>query len=210
MRLHRFESSWDPTNSISTEEEILKLKESDILFDRMLGYGSFSTVRRVYLRNQATESFESRPFAVKQLKPEILYDQQRLKSASADLALETKILAYLKHDNIIALRGVAEGDMIEFLKAGKFFIVLDLLLETLDTRLDRWRRQFKRSLFQIRSEITLTKRLRDVALGIANGMEYLHSKNIMFRLVVDVSNPVCGQKPPIGLLTIGHLWRQLL
>ena len=175
-RLKQFESAWDPRKSISTSDDIIKLSIDDLRLDRVLGHGSFGTARQV------TGPFDSKQaFVMKSLKESlVLADGISVsETAAADFALETKILANLSHENIITLHGVKEGDMIESLKQGTFFIIIDLLVETLDVRLERWRKE--RSLFNMRSEIGITSRLQDVATGIASGMAYLHSKNIMFR-----------------------------
>ena len=181
-RLKQFESAWEPKKSISTSDEIIKLSIDELYIGRILGHGSFGTAREVYIRNRKTGQFDSeQTFAMKSFrKYRVLADGMSVsETAAADFALETKILANLSHENIITLHGVKEGDMIESLKQGTFFIIIDLLVETLDVRLERWRKE--RSLFNMRSEIGITSRLQDVATGIASGMAYLHSKNIMFR-----------------------------
>jgi serine/threonine protein kinase len=103
--------------------------------------------------------------------------------AVSDLALETTILSNLQHKNIISLRGVKSGDMIESLSEGNFFILLDLLVDTLDARLERWAKQHNLSFFAGHrlDEGRIARRLKNVAMGIAAGMEYLHSRNILFR-----------------------------
>jgi serine/threonine protein kinase len=187
QRLRRFDESWDPQNSIS---DFQQLGDDDLHVDRILGHGSWSTAYQAFVRNPLTGNFDSeRSYALKRLKPEVTKDResdpQLFETASSDLALETKILANLQHENIISLRGVKKGDMIESLAEGTFFIVLDLLVETLDTRLERWavqhKKKKKKSIFSPRAEIALTRRFQDVAMGIAKAMEYLHKRNIMFR-----------------------------
>jgi serine/threonine protein kinase len=186
QRLRRFDESWDPQKSISNIEQ---LGYDDLHIDRILGHGTWSTAYQVFVRNPATGAFDSeRAYALKRLKPEVKTresDPELFEIASSDLALETKILANLQHENIISLRWVKKGDMIESLAEGSFFIVLDLLVETLDTRLKRWavqnKKQKKKSIFSLRAEIALTRRFQDVAMGIAKAMEYLHKRNIMFR-----------------------------
>jgi serine/threonine protein kinase len=181
-RLRQFERAWTSssiTSSTGRRHPIVKLTIDDLHIARILGHGSFSTVRQVYIRNTTTGHFDSeRAFAVKQLKAHVIADEYALKVAASDLALETKILSSLEHANIIRLHGIKDGDMIESLKEGNFFIITDLLVETLKVRLSRWA---KKSLFRRRSGITTIKRLKEVAMGIANGMAYLHSKRIMYR-----------------------------
>lgn len=182
-RLRQFERSWTSssiTSASGTRHPILKLSIDDLHISHILGHGAFSTVRQAYIRNTTTGHFDSeRVFAVKRLKPHVIANEHSLKVAASDFALETKILSSLKHENIIKLHGIKDGDMIESLKEGSFFLVTDLLVETLKVRLARWA---KKSLFRKRSGIPTTiKRLKEVAMGIANGMAYLHAKRIMYR-----------------------------
>ena len=73
--------------------------------------------------------------------------------------------------------------MIQSLKEGTFFIVLELLVETLDVRFDKWKAQDTSSIFNPmkRRDKNIPGRIREVAMGIAQGMEYMHSKNVIFR-----------------------------
>jgi hypothetical protein len=73
--------------------------------------------------------------------------------------------------------------MIQSLKHGIYFIVLDLLVETLDERFIKWQEQQKRAKLMLikRKDTYITARIQEVAMGIAEGMEYLHSKNVIFR-----------------------------
>ena len=100
--------------------------------------------------------------------------------------METTLLSNLSHENIIMIQGVKSGNMIQSLKDGNFFIVLDLLVETLDVRFDKWQMQQTRSSWMpiTRKDTNLTGRIRGAAMGIVQGMEYLHSKNIIFRYVL--------------------------
>lgn len=196
-RLQRFDESWEnlEKSKSSRMSPLHHLEEEDVILGRILGQGSWSTAHEVFLRSTdpADDTSSSgdyfdleQPYALKMLKSRVVRRGQReglLQIASSDLALETKILASLQHENIISLRGVKKGDMFESLKEGSFFIVLDLLVETLETSLERWAHEHKKkkTLFSPRSEIALTRRFQDVAMGIVKAMEYLHEQDIMFR-----------------------------
>jgi len=142
---------------------------------QLLGTGGFSNV---FLACDKRDT--NRTFAIKKLKQSVRVDREKLELCSADLAAETSILANLNHENIIALRGIQKGNMLQLLKDGTFFIALDPLAETLEDRIQRWR---KKSVLQRfgGGKIDIKKRIQDVALGIVKGMEYLHSKRVIYR-----------------------------
>lgn len=108
-------------------------------------------------------------------------------------------LQQLSHPNIVKLHGVTAGSVETNVASGRecgFFIVVDRLYETLEERIDKWRLENEAS--GNRNIITrlskehrekkkqeLKERIR-IAASIANAMEYLHSKNIVFRDLVGV------------------------
>ena len=58
----------------------------------------------------------------------------------SDLALEAELLASLVHPNIIKLRGISHGGAEAFENGPKgYFLVIDRLFDTLDSRMKRWR-----------------------------------------------------------------------
>jgi len=187
-RLRQFEDAWDPSTPLLREgtsdpndarRSVLAFCEADFHIGKLIGRGSFSTVHRVFLIEELDHAF-----ALKRLKKCVVDDPTISKTAAADLAVETSILTNLKHQNIITLHGVKEGDMIESFRLGSFFIVLDLMCDTLDVRMEKWRRE--RDIFGLRSRSKVASGLRDVVIGIAKGMEYLHSMNIIFRYVCNL------------------------
>ena len=165
--------------------KVLHLSDEDVDIDYRapLGSGGFGMVYQVYLRDEHTGEFDrEKPYALKRLRTAIVKDKDPaiLKFASKDMKHEVKILSNLTHRNINKLYAIRQGDMDASLREGTFFMVLEMLTETLDSRLEKWsksRRFFK----QITPHEQVVKRLREVVVGTAKGMEYLHSKNIMFR-----------------------------
>ena len=152
----------------------------DIELGRLLDRGSFSCVYEATLRR---DRFDEAPlYAVKCLRENVTEHEDTHVIGAVDLALEAKILSKLLHPNIIQLYGTKSGCISEsFRDEGGFFLVLDLLVDTLDKRLARWRREETgRSCLFRSSKPQDKRRIRDcienVALGVAEGMAYIHSR----------------------------------
>jgi len=158
-----------------SRNNVEKFREEDLCTLKLLGSGSFSNVFLAYDKSNSDEIF-----AVKRLKPSVRICSETLTFCATDLAIETTILMNLNHENIISLRGTQEGNMIQLLKDGTFFIAIDPLGETLKDRMKRWRKKWTLRRFT-GGNIDTTRRLRGVALGIVKGMEYLHSKRVIHR-----------------------------
>ena len=152
---------------------------------KLLGSGSFSNVY------QANVKGSDKWYAIKRLKKNAVPDSSALASSTttittfeSDLLQEAALLSLIDHEHVITLHGVSEGNVISSIKNHDFYLVLDLLGETLDDRLLRWQKE-QRNFFRFRRGMmhsdTIISRLEDIALGIARGMEYLHSLNILFR-----------------------------
>ncbi len=151
---------------------------------------------------------ESSPdiFAQKSIDARRLRSRYDLNCAAAELANEAKILSILDHENIIKLRGVSAEKFSESFVSGNggYFLLMDILNETLRDRLNKdikmgkeeSRRISKKSFTgffrsckgsdNINKEKfqecqRLYNRIDDTVLGIARGMKYLHSKNIVLR-----------------------------
>eukprot|EP00567_Pseudictyota_dubia_P018127 CAMPEP_0197439012 /NCGR_PEP_ID=MMETSP1175-20131217/5845_1 /TAXON_ID=1003142 /ORGANISM="Triceratium dubium, Strain CCMP147" /LENGTH=428 /DNA_ID=CAMNT_0042968833 /DNA_START=125 /DNA_END=1411 /DNA_ORIENTATION=+ len=170
-------------HSEAPEGGVLQLSDSDveIQYRAPLGDGAFCNVYPVYLRGKSGKFEVEKPFALKRLRREVVGNANALKAASEDLTQEAQILAGLSHENIIKLHGQREGQMDTCLQEGSFFMVLDMLAETLDSRLKKWSKKRNRLTKYAASHETIIKRIHENALGIAKGMEYLHSGNIIFR-----------------------------
>jgi len=136
-----------------------------------------------------------------------------LQNAAEQLANEVKILSGLDHKNIIKLRGVCSERFSETFVRGSlgYFLLLDVLDETLETRLKEWRRKksnpprlFKFKGSKIHRKVLkrlsptsavaiadmdynqhecqiMYDRIQDTAIGIARGLEYLHARQIVWR-----------------------------
>lgn len=146
------------------------------------------------LRRQAA-SDEDHRFAVKFLNEKSLSDPDRYCIGAADLVLEAKFLASLDNCHIIKLRGMpANGTAsIGSCKEMAYFLLLDRLPTTLNDKMAEWRKQQEKlenpgGVRKLWAMTTSRKKERElaaerlkVALDIADALEYLHSKRIIYR-----------------------------
>lgn len=102
-----------------------------------------------------------------------------------DLAVEAKYLSVVWHPNIIKMRGMASGPMID----NYFFIILDRLVDTLDKRMNRWAKDFKTfnnglmcGLFKNQKGLDgLILESMTVAYDLAAAFFYLHENRLVYR-----------------------------
>jgi serine/threonine protein kinase len=192
LRLEQFHDSWvasEVAQETCHDKQIQTFTADDFHVGRCLGEGSFADVNCVFLRSSRWDHSKGyyaecgQAYALKRLKSNVVANPTMLTIAASDLAMETTLLSNLCHKNIISLHGMMRGNMIQSLCDGTFFIIVDLLVETLDVRFSKWQAQQKRPKFMPikRKDKCVTARIREVALGIAEGMEYLHAHQVIFR-----------------------------
>jgi serine/threonine protein kinase len=193
--------------SHNAEEErgmfgLTMIEFSDFLIDKCVGEGSFSHVFKVKiykegkLRSRLLEKGVIKPdddenasFALKCPRTKDL-SHEEAEQCSADLMNEANILSMLDHKNIIQIRGMSTTPEM---------ILLELLETTLEDRIRYWRREKKALKVQNRGSLqsvlllssshskqqarltALRTRTESLVTGIANGMAYLHSNNIVLR-----------------------------
>jgi serine/threonine protein kinase len=184
-----------------------KLGWEDIQTLSVLGSGAHSKVVLV-----VDEQRLHHRYALKCLDPTKLLTPSDFCFAAEDLAMEADLLSKLNHKNIVQLRGVSRSSVSDsYFHAANtnyndnrnegYFILLDVLEETLHDRIQRWRRDIKQQ--QIHKSSALCKifgfgksnnnnktqtivnhqlgRIETVAIGVADAMKYLHDNNIVVR-----------------------------
>ena len=143
--------------------------------------------KRVARVNKFAKRSGAGEYALKRVSPHLKKNKLGFLEGSVDLVMEAKFLASCDHPNIIQMPGMGySGPCTE-----DFFIVLEKLTELLPERIRYWSYQLRlaegvNGFFGKQSKIqeeVLVNRL-EVALEIANGMAYLHSKKIVFRDLV--------------------------
>lgn len=102
--------------------------------DQLVGSGAFSNVKAVTAKDGCR-------YAMKYLKPSLMDRTDEFTLAAVELAYEAHILSSLDHPNILKIRGWAENGIASFENGrhDSFFLILDLLDETLNNRIERYR-----------------------------------------------------------------------
>lgn len=130
----------------------------------------------------ATHSLDAR-YAIKLLRRDVLNNEDKLALGLCDLTIETRFLSSLEHPNVIKLRAISAADPF----SGNYFLLLDRLYDTLQKRIEVWKRKNKKM-------GTFWGRLRDRrdkkrkafleyrlerAYHLSAAVEYLHEKKII-------------------------------
>lgn len=200
------------TSSVASTTRVPSVRRDALRRIRKIGTGRFCEVNLNFgpswlLSPNNSSSNRRQPLslvAVKSIDSLRIQDNEELHLAAGELANEAKILSGLDHENIIRLKGVCSESFSESFSCGGYFLVFEVLRETLSDRLRNWRRQKdkkemgRRLSFLPRimsnttrmSEVNLEPderrqrmhhRIQETVLGIAKGLEYLHSNGIAIR-----------------------------
>lgn len=121
-------------------------------------------------------------FALKQVSLELAsLDKVNYLKGLVDLSTEAKLLAGLDHEHIIRLCGVS-------LEGFSDFIIIERLQETLSRRLRTWMKTDRQckgitGVFtgSKMKRLALDRERMKTAYNIATGLDYLHSRNVIFR-----------------------------
>jgi len=134
--------------------------------------------------SRSTKKNGSSKYVVKQVNPELLqHDKVAYLKGIVDIELEAKYMCSLNHPNILRIRGLASPP-----PSGETFLILDRLKETLAKKLQDWLRRH-RQCSGITGAIVGTKAKKEnllverlvAAHNIADALDYLHSRQIIFR-----------------------------
>lgn len=177
----------DDSELFQTKAKDLKhFDNKDLIIQKKLGEGGFSVVHKVTLRTDTSQHY-----AIKYLTRRIMVDQHTFELGAADLAVEANFLANLSHPNIVTIHGITAGSVETNVAKGRecgFFILIDLLHDTLEKKIEVWKSQLepgnllsrRSSDFKERRRAGLVERLK-IASEVADAMIYLHSLNIVYR-----------------------------
>jgi serine/threonine protein kinase len=124
-------------------------------------------------------------YAVKQVNGELQYsDKVSYLKAIVDIELEAKYMTALSHPNIARIRGLSNPNP----SNGETFLILDRLKETMAKKFQEWLRRHRQCTgitgavvgSKAKKEDLLVERLV-AAHNVADALDYLHSKGVIFR-----------------------------
>lgn len=184
--LDRIDKSANLSNS-KREASIPRFHRDEIVLDDLVGKGGFNSVYSIHefalddtksyssSQQQFREKVSREPnkFVIKFLSDKFENDSAGYANGSLDLVVEAKILANLRHKNVIRLYGIS-SEGVHGLKTrveGNFFLVLDRLTCTLRDLQQDWKKTWPSGPLH---------RLQ-IAIQIAEGLCYLRRKKVLHR-----------------------------
>lgn len=122
-------------------------------------------------------------YAIKRIRTSLVGEEE-ITDAALDLAREAEFLAFLKHPNIIRIRGT-----INVPGHPKFSLILDRLYDTLEVQMKKWKVDVKRYQGKFKGLIGKNKMMLDkmwmdrlvASNDLARAMAYLHTHGILHR-----------------------------
>ena len=152
--------------------------------ERVLGSGAFSQVSSVITR-------DGRQYACKHLKQRLMDQPNDFRTAAVELVYEAHMLSSFDHPNILKIRGWAHNGVASFAEGwnDSFFLMLDVLDETLDMRIERWHREQQEGMWSMvtspssvaqQMEARYLEKLR-IMNEIASALDYIHQRGVIFR-----------------------------
>jgi serine/threonine protein kinase len=140
---------------------------------------------RQFIANHSCRNNGDARYAIKKLKQQIIDDQESFLNGMVDLATETDFLSVMDHPNIIRLRGIAKEDMF----SSNYFLILDRLYDTLESRIPKWR-QRKHAISGIfacfsdksgKKKEKMKEERMEAGLDLAAAISYFHQNKIIHR-----------------------------
>jgi serine/threonine protein kinase len=171
--------------------DLPRFEREDLNIGEMIAYGGFSNVHEIKGFKVLTAlKTANKKYIIKHLNPKLAFNPKKLLVGAKDLVMEAHFLSSLKHENVIELRGWSAAGIAGFSETGRadgFFLVFDQLKETLSRRIVHWRERAKESkkgsIMKSRTSVRMqlfAERI-EVATRIADAVEYLHNKRIIYR-----------------------------
>ena len=183
---------------------------SNVQIETYLGKGSFSEVHsvRIVITNnegdnendannhhhhqqdhEEQEPYLQQSYALKCVRPDIVKDgsPDTFYTAAEDLAIEGDILSRLSHENIIRIYGTYQQQKDAYLDCTNkgYFLILENLEEILTDRLHRLRdahhKRRIRLMNQSMSQSGMLELVKNICLGVAKGLEYMHKSGVIMR-----------------------------
>jgi serine/threonine protein kinase len=184
--------TFDESQSKLESRIVRKIQWSHVKVDMTIGTGTHCRVQRVRLHS--SPGLLEFAYALKSLRPKTMDSEEAFRIGASNLALEGSILSRLDHENIVQLHGVGSGCISQAFSDTDegYFLILELLTETLTDRMLNWRRDnncgkkaccsplLARRSQHLKSSAVLD-RLERVVVGLVNGMKYLHDNNVVLR-----------------------------
>lgn len=132
--------------------------------------------------NTEAASASRMTLAMKCLRPQIRADAKQFLIGVEDLIHETAILASLDHPNIIKIHGRSGGSVSDsFRLSDGYFILLDRLTDTLEDRIQRWKK------LPATSKKGPSVNQLKVLTSLADAILFLHRNRVCFRDLKPVS-----------------------
>jgi len=194
MRVSQVLSQSDFVSGHCRLYDLPRFERDDLEIGEMIAYGGFSNVHEILgfsTKSELTDGTnKKKQYILKNLNPKLAFNPKKLVVGAKDLVMEAHFLSSLSHKHIIELRGWSAAGIAGFSETGRadgFFLIFDLLHETLSRRITAWREKAKESkkgsLMKSRSTLRMqlfAERI-ECAVQIASAVEYLHNKRIIYR-----------------------------
>lgn len=188
-------------------DDVLELEWDDIDLGSTIGFGGFSQVFRAGIQvtsDAQGTTIGDKEFALKCLSPNTMSRTKSFKTGAVDLVIEATILCRLSHPNVIKLHGYyGKSIRSSYLESERgYFLVIDLLADTLRNKIDKYRLQNPKMRKTSRGMASGSKerghgmglkeqhkpntsealeRIKSIGVDVAKGMEYLHSQGVVLR-----------------------------